>query len=129
MGKGKSGREWLSIPAPTVNALKGWIGARGDAPGPLFVRLDRAGKGSATRLTGCALWKAVKARGEAAGLRRAVWPHALRHAGITAALDAVGDVRKVARFSRHADLRTVARYDDARRDFGGEVAAAVAATV
>jgi hypothetical protein len=44
-------------------------------------------------------------------------------------LDVVGDVRKVAEFSRHKDIRTVMAYDDSRRDHAGEVAAAVAAGV
>jgi integrase/recombinase XerC len=39
-----------------------------------------------------------------------------------------GDARKVARFSRHADVRTVLVYDDARVDAAGEVADAVAAS-
>ena len=55
-------------------------------------------------------------------------PHGLRHAAITAALDATnGDVRRVQRFSRHADARTLLIYDDARSDMGGEIAALIAA--
>jgi integrase/recombinase XerC len=56
-----------------------------------------------------------------------VRPHGLRHLAITRALDAFnGDVRKVAQFSRHKDIRVLTAYDDNRRDAGGEVAAAVA---
>jgi hypothetical protein len=33
-----------------------------------------------------------------------------------------GDVRAVRLFSRHADIRTVAAYDDARQDLAGVVA-------
>ena len=56
-----------------------------------------------------------------------VWPHGLRHAAITEALDLTGgDVRKVQRFSRHRDLQTLTIYDDARIDMGGEVAKLVA---
>ena len=41
---------------------------------------------------------------------------------MTAALDAAGgDVRRVQRFSRHRDLRTLVLYDDNRRDEAGEV--------
>ena len=61
----------------------------------------------------------------AVGLK--VRPHGLRHAAITSALDATGgDVRRVSRFSRHRDIKTVMVYDDARADLGGEVAALVA---
>ena len=62
----------------------------------------------------------VRQLGERAGIRAR--PHGLRHAAVTAALDAfAGDVRKVAKFSRHRDLNTLTRYDDARRDDAGEV--------
>ena len=57
-------------------------------------------------------------------------PHGLRHTAITAALDVSGgDVRAAARFSRHADGRTLQRYDDNRTDLGGELARRVAELV
>jgi integrase/recombinase XerC len=47
----------------------------------------------------------------------------LRHQGITRALDLAGDdVRKVRRFSRHAKLDTLLKYDDNRRDEAGALA-------
>ncbi|HVT40002.1 MAG TPA: hypothetical protein VHE78_13215 [Gemmatimonadaceae bacterium] len=53
--------------------------------------------------------------------------HGLRHAAITHALDVcAGDVRKVQKFSRHRDLRTLTVYDDNRQDVAGEVAKLVA---
>jgi integrase/recombinase XerC len=61
-----------------------------------------------------------------AGLKNRTRPHGLRHQGITRALDlAGGDVRKVQRFSRHAKLETLLKYDDARRDDAGHLAAAL----
>jgi integrase/recombinase XerC len=66
-------------------------------------------------------------RGLGADLGIKVWPHGLRHAAITEALDLTGgDVRKVKRFSRHRDLQTLVVYDDNRVDLGGEVARKVA---
>jgi integrase/recombinase XerC len=57
-----------------------------------------------------------------AGLTFVVRPHGLRHASITRALDLTnGDIRRVMRFSRHRDPKTVMRYDDCRNDLGGEV--------
>jgi integrase/recombinase XerC len=48
--------------------------------------------------------------------------HKLRHSAITTALDLrQGDVRRVQKLSRHADLRTLQVYDDARADFQGQV--------
>jgi integrase/recombinase XerC len=40
-----------------------------------------------------------------------------------------GDVRAAARFSRHADIRTLTVYDDNRQDFGGKMARLVAAAL
>ena len=57
-------------------------------------------------------------------------PHGVRHASITDALDCTnGNIRVVQRFSRHRDLRVLTRYDDNRRDLGGEMARLVAERV
>jgi site-specific recombinase XerC len=37
LGKGKQGRQFATINFPTVVALRRWIEARGDEPGPLFI--------------------------------------------------------------------------------------------
>lgn len=124
MGKGRRERIALTLPAPTLTALAEWLELRGEDPGPLFCRLDKAGR-LGGRLSSRGLHKVVSAIGRQAGLN--VWPHALRHAAITTALDRTGgDVRAVSRFSRHADLRVLARYDDNRSDLAGQVAALIA---
>src|SRR3954454_13261302 len=122
--KGRAPRELVSLPEPTRAALAAWLEARGPEPGPLFVNFDRAGKGH--RLTGAAIYHIVGWLGAKAGLT--VRPHGLRHLAITTALERTnGDVRAVAKFSRHQDLRTLSRYRDNRPDLAGEVAALVAA--
>ena len=124
LGKKRRERERLTLPAPTRAALAAWCAVRGDAPGPLFGNFDRAGKGE--RLTGRSVARIVAAASEVAGVGT-VRPHGLRHAAITHALDvAGGDVRRVAKFSRHRDLRTLTIYDDNRTDLAGEVDALVA---
>ena len=81
------------------------------------------GRASPTRLDAGNAARASKALGLRAGLARGTNPHGLRHQGITRALDlAHGDVRKVKRFSRHAKLETLLRYDDNRRDEAGAIA-------
>lgn len=121
VGKGRTERERLTVNAPTRRALADWVEARGPAPGPLFVRLDR-GATSPGRLTGEGVRLVVKGLSRAAGLPRAVRPHGLRHASITQALDLTGgNVRDVAKFSRHRDVRTLMIYDDRRTDVGGEI--------
>ena len=124
LGKGRTSREALTLPEPTKAALGAWLEVRGSEAGPLFVNLDRAGKGR--RLTGTSLYRIVRGLGERAGLH--VRPHGLRHAAITEALDLMGgNVRAVQRFSRHRDLRVLTVYDDNRADMAGEVARLVAA--
>lgn len=129
MGKGDSARERLSLPDPTKDALAIWIARRGDFPGPLFLVGDRRRRrhGIFDRLSGEGVRLILGALSAQALLPR-VRPHGLRHAAITTALDVTnGDLRRVQRFSRHADIRTLQVYDDNRTDLGGEVAKLVAA--
>jgi integrase/recombinase XerC len=124
LGKGRTQKVALTLPAPTQEALNAWLAIRGTTPGPLFHRLDRAGKGKG-RLTGGGVYDIIISLGRQVGLR--VRPHGLRHASITEALDLTGgDVRAVQRFSRHRDVRVLARYDDNRTDLAGDVARKVA---
>ena len=61
-----------------------------------------------------------------ARLGTVIRPHGLRHAAITAALDETnGNVRAAREFSGHASIEVLMRYDDNRRDVGGEVATKV----
>ena len=125
LGKGRTEREPMTIPANTKQALVEWLSMRGscDQASPLFIALDRNTKGQ--RLSGSGIYHIVRDQiGERAGVRAR--PHGLRHSGITSALDAFnGDYRKARAFSRHASLDTVRRYDDNRADHAGQVAAAL----
>ena len=124
LGKRRTQKETLTVPASTLAVLASWAEVRGAEPGPFFLNFDRASKGN--RLTGRSVHRLVGELGLEAGLG-VVRPHGLRHASITAALDVTGgDVRKVQKFSRHRDLRVLTVYDDSRRDFAGEVARLVA---
>lgn len=124
VAKGKAEKSPLTLNPPAAAALADWVAARGDWPGPLFVRLDRAaGPGRPGRLGPGNVARVSHALGRRAGVPRGTNPHGLRHQGITRALDlARGDVRKVRRFSRHAKLETLLRYDDNRADEAGAVA-------
>jgi integrase/recombinase XerC len=119
LGKGRKTREWISLPAATKSALLAWIDVRGDEPGPLFTALDTKNRGH--RLTGSAIYAIVRGLGKQIGIKAR--PHGLRHTAITTALEKTnGNIRTVQAFSRHADPRTVGRYDDNRRDVAGEIA-------
>ena len=100
----RKGGKGVTIPlAPrTARAIDLAIGER--AGGPLLLaadgrRLDRHGAARVTRR---------------AGITKHVGPHTLRHAFITAALDAEVPLRDVQEAASHADPRTSMRYDRAR---------------
>jgi integrase/recombinase XerD len=104
---GKGGKV-VTIPlAPrTARAIDLAIGERGE--GPVFLnpdggRLDRHG---AARI--------VRRVARRAGIAKPVGPHTLRHAFITAALDAGVPLRDVQEAASHADPRTTMRYDNSR---------------
>ena len=130
LGKGRTEKIRLTLPPETQAALRDWLSVRGDEPGPLFLNFDRAGKGKrltgkGKRLTGKGLYSMIRKLGESLGIK--VWPHGLRHAAITEALDLTNrNLRAVQRFGRHQDVRVLTVYDDNRADLGGEVARQVA---
>ncbi len=104
----RKGGRVVTIPlAPrTARAIDLAISERTD--GPIFLaadgrRLDRHGAARIVRRA------ARKAR-----IAKPVGPHTLRHAFITAALDAGVDLRDVQIAARHADPRTTMRYDNSR---------------
>jgi integrase/recombinase XerD len=104
----RKGGKVVTIPfAPrTARAIDLATGERCD--GPLFLtadgrRLDRHGAG-----------RIVRKVARRAGISKNVGPHTLRHAFITAALDAGVPLRDVQEAASHADPRTTIRYDRAR---------------
>ncbi len=104
----RKGGKVVTIPlAPrTARAIDLAVGERVD--GAIFLghdrqRLDRHG----------AAW-VVRRVARRAGITKPVGPHTLRHAFITAALDAGVPLRDVQEAASHADPRTTMRYDRAR---------------
>jgi integrase/recombinase XerC len=122
VGKGKAESESITLNKRTRDALKDWIGVRGPDPGPLFIRLDRAAGDQPGRLSGDAVNRMVRRSSWWVGQERETRAHGLRHAGITRALDKTGgNVRTVKKFSRHAKIDTLLRYDDNRSDVAGDI--------
>jgi integrase/recombinase XerC len=127
LGKGRTGKEPLTLPEETKEALRAWMRVRGETPGPLFPNFDRAGKGSGKPLTGAGIYALVRYLGKQVGIKTR--PHGIRHTAITEALElSGGNYRAAQKFSRHADPRTLLRYDDNREDLGGKIAQTVAAS-
>ena len=104
---GKGGKV-VTIPlAPrTARAIDLATGERSE--GPLFL----AGDGSRPDRHGAA--RIVRRVTRRAGIAKHVGPDTLRHAFITAALDAGVPLQDVQEAASHADLRTTMRYDRAR---------------
>ena len=102
----RKGGKVVTIPlAPrTARAIDLAIGERID--GPVFLaadgrRLDRHGTG-----------RIVRKVARHSGIGKAVTPHTLRHAFITAALDAGVPLRDVQKAASHADPRTTMRQSE-----------------
>jgi integrase/recombinase XerC len=129
LGKGRTQKTKLTLPAPTRETIRQWLEARGTEPGPLFINVDRAGKGC--RLTGTSLYRIVRRLGEQVGLK--VRPHGLRHTAITEACklaQAKGmGLEEVLDFSRHRDVKVLMVYRDRERNVQGQLATLVAAGV
>ena len=104
----RKGGKLVTIPlAPrTARAIDLAIGERLD--GPIFLRADgqRMDRHGAGRI--------VRRVARRAGIDKQISPHTLRHAFITAALDAGVPLRDVQEAASHADPRTTMRYDRAR---------------
>ena len=93
-------------PPQTARALDLAIGER--AEGPIFLRPD------GQRLDRHAAGRIVHRIARRAGITKPVGPHTLRHAFITAALDAGVPLRDVQEAASHSDPRTTMRYDRVR---------------
>ena len=104
----RKGGKTVTIPlAPrTARAIDLAVGERSE--GPIF--LARNGE----RLDRHAASRIVRRIARRAGITKRVGPHTLRHAFITAALDAGVPLRDVQEAASHADPRTTMRYDRAR---------------
>ncbi len=123
LGKGKGNqKESVTLSSATVKAIMEWLHERREINRnkPLFIALDRCRYGH--RLSTTSIDRMVNQVAVEAGINKKLSPHRTRHSGITAALDATdGDVRRVQKLSRHADLNTLMIYDDNRKDAQGEI--------
>src|SRR5438309_2199381 len=119
----RKGGKIVTLPlAPrTARAVDLAIGERMD--GPIFLSTEGA------RLDRHAAGRIVRRVARRAGITKRVGPHTLRHAFITAALDAGVSLRDVQEAASHADPRTTMRYDRARGSLDRHATYIVAAYV
>lgn len=109
LGKGRKER-MVPFGGAAAAALDGYLGERGEAPGPLF-RNRRGG-----RLGVRSVHAIVRRRARAAGLARRVSPHTLRHTFATHMLDAGADLRLIQELLGHSRLSTTQRYTHVSAD-------------
>lgn len=132
LGKGKQERVPISVPATVATDINTYLSTRSPLAldAPLVASHDRNEARGNGRLTGHGIWRRVGYLAKRAGIDVRTTPHGLRHTAITTALDSSnGNTRMVRSFSRHAKDETVGRYDDNRRDVGGQIAEQLAELV
>jgi len=131
VGKGKTTKQQLTLPEPTIAALRVWLQIRGDGAGPLFQNFDRAKKGE--RLTGVSIYRIVRRLGEVHGLKTR--PHGVRHTAITEACKVAAEngigLEEVLDFSRHSrsSIGVLVIYRDRERNIQGQLASCIAAEI
>ena len=105
VGKGRKPAT-IPLPVPVARFLDAAAGDR--EAGPLLLRVDGSpmDRRSAARV--------VVRLAKKVGIRKRLSPHSLRHAYITACLDAGVPLRDVQIAARHSDPRMTTRYDRAR---------------
>ena len=109
LGKGDKQR-LVYVDNGAAEALRDWVAVRGDAPGPLFVPVNRGGVLQWRRLTDQAVYNMLGKRA-AQGVVTTVSPHDLRRSFVSDLLDAGADISTVAKLAGHASVQTTARYD------------------
>jgi len=118
LGKGKgTQKQVIDLSDRTAESLFTWLKASKKRPGddPMFTVLAYHNNGE--RLTGEAIRRLVDGLCKQAGITKKMSPHRVRHSAITTVLDQNnGNYRATQRFSRHAQVQTVLKYDDNRQN-------------
>lgn len=108
-GKGKKER-MAYVTGGAARSVADWLSIRGNAPGALFLAVNKSGKIQEGRLTSQAIYNLLQKRGDEAGVK-SFSPHDLRRSFISDLLDAGADIVTVSKMAGHANVATTARYD------------------
>ena len=109
LGKGRRERVAVALDPATAASLAAWLEARGNAPGPLIVRLNRGAPPLAS-MSGEAIRQMVDRRAKQAGLDKTVRPHGLRHCGATAVAQKLGLDGRIKEWGRWKSIGGVVDY-------------------
>ena len=119
-GKGRKEAD-VPLAPPTYRSIIAYLDGR--ASGPIFLGAEGA------RMDRHAAARIITRVGKKAGIDKHLSPHSMRHAFITAALDAGVPLRDVQLAARHADPRTTSYYDHGRKGFDSHATYIVSAFV
>lgn len=129
-GKGRTQREYLSLPSTSIEALRNWIQLRGSENGPLFFNLIRDNR-ERKRLSRTGLFKLIRWLGQKAQVKTR--PHGIRHLSITEACKVAQNngfaLEEVMDHSRHKSVATLMIYRDRERDVQGLISTLVSNTI
>ena len=126
LGKGDKERT-VYLRNGALRYLRDWLSVRGYEPGPIFCRINKAGRiFPEGALSTTAMHKIIKKRAAEAGLSK-ITPHDFRRTYAGELLDAGQDIATVAALLGHASVETTARYD--RRGERAKEAAAACVSV
>ena len=107
--KGRKSRI-VYLPLSGIKAVKDWLTIRTISPGPLLYPLNKAHKMIDRRMSEQGVLKALRRRGEIAGVEEFT-PHDLRRTFISNLLDAGVDIVTVSQLAGHASPSTTSKYD------------------
>lgn len=131
LGKGRTRKERLTLPGPTIDALRAWLTHRGHQPGPLLLSFSNRPAAENQRLCTRGAYRIIRNLGAAVGIH--LHPHALRHSAITQAVEAATraglSLDQVRDFSRHKNISTLLIYRDQLTNEQGRLAELVAKQV
>jgi integrase/recombinase XerD len=121
----------VPLPAPASHAVDALLAGRGlmEAAGALFNATPLFVDAEGRQLDRFDAGRIVRRLARAAGVRKTVSPHSLRHSFVTLALDAGVPLRDVQDSAGHADPKTARRYDRGRHSLDRFAGYAVAAHV
>jgi integrase/recombinase XerC len=130
LGKRRTRKQLLELPAPTVTAIKAWLARRGKSPGPLFLSYSSFRHKDA-RLVSRGAYRIIRNLGARLGIH--LHPHQLRHSAITEAVQrsvALGlSLDQVRDFSRHKSIGVLMTYRDQLTNQQSTLANAVADSI
>lgn len=101
--------------ARIAGIINAWLAERGNAEGPLFVRIYKGGKITNIRLTPQTVYDVISKRYKSAGLKR-LTPHDLRKTYATNLLENGEDIILVQELMGHSSVATTRLYDQRKRD-------------